>query len=174
MKAMGALQRFTDGLINILLAACCVYTVIIAVACVLQVFSRYLLNASFPWTEEAARLAWISLSMIGIPVALRKNVHVKIDVIPSRLKGKARIIQRVVMYALVGFGSTIFFVYGFRLLLMVSGSKGTAMRFLPMELIYATVPIGGVVTLWVSIVEILATLFPKQDVEESELKGVKP
>ena len=160
MNVAKALVRFTDHLIEFLHYVCCIYTLIIAVACVLQVFSRYILQTAFPWTEETGRLAWISLGMMGIPVALRKGAHVKIDVIASQLKGTARKIQQVIMYLLVGFGASLFVVEGTKYLRMVAGSKGTAMRFFPMEIVYCLIPFGGAVCLLVCCVEILTILCP--------------
>jgi TRAP-type C4-dicarboxylate transport system permease small subunit len=170
LKVVRILQRLTDYLINVMLFICCAYTVLIAYACVMQVFSRYVINASFPWTEETARLSWISMGALGLPVALKKNTHVKIDILASRLRGTALKVQQVSMYLLIMFASYIFCTQGYRLFTMTMGNKGTAMRWFPMELIYATVPIGGGVTIWVCVVEILAILFLSS--KEPNLKEV--
>jgi TRAP-type C4-dicarboxylate transport system permease small subunit len=127
----------------------------------LQVFSRYVINSSFPWTEELARLAWISLGMVGLPVALKRNIHVKIDVITSRLKGKVKTFHFLLMYGLIGFGSLIFCTQGYRLFMSIVGSKGTSMRWFPMEIVYITLPVGGGVTILVCVVEILTRCFPR-------------
>ena len=168
MKALNALERFTDMIISFLLWICCFYTVVIAVSCILQVFSRYVINSSFPWTEELARIAWISLGMLGLPVALRRNVHVKIDVITSHLKGKVRMAQYLCMYGLVGFGSFIFCTQGYRLFMSIAGTKGTSMRWFPMEIIYITVPVGGGVTMLVCLMEILRCCFPRSGLPAKE------
>ena len=56
----------------------------------LQVVSRYALNAAFPWTEELARIVLIYLTFIGSIVAFQRREHLKIDIIVHALPQGAR------------------------------------------------------------------------------------
>jgi TRAP-type C4-dicarboxylate transport system permease small subunit len=155
------LQRLTDKVINFMLAICMIYVFIIAISCVLQVFSRYVLQATYTWTEETARFAWMSLGMLGIPVAYRYKSHVTIDIVATRLKGTPLEALRLAINFLVGFASIIYCTQGYKMLILLFGSKGTNMPNFPMEIVNITAPIGGGLCAWCCIMEILEILAPK-------------
>lgn len=54
-----------------------------------QVFCRYVLSFSFSWAEQAARIGFVWLTMVGISLAAKKGLHLKVDmlnqVLPRRL-----------------------------------------------------------------------------------------
>lgn len=56
----------------------------------LQVASRYLLNVSLIWSEEVARLFFISLVFVGTAVLARQRHHLTVtifvDMLPDRLR----------------------------------------------------------------------------------------
>ncbi len=47
----------------------------------LQVFTRYVLEAPLPWTEELARLDLIYLTFFGSIVAFQRREHLKVEVL---------------------------------------------------------------------------------------------
>jgi TRAP-type C4-dicarboxylate transport system permease small subunit len=47
----------------------------------LQVFSRYVLNSSFAWTEEIARYLLIAVTFVGGGIAIRKNSHIHVELL---------------------------------------------------------------------------------------------
>jgi len=47
----------------------------------LQFFTRYVLNDSFGWTEEVARMLLIVLTYIGAIVCARMGTHIRVDFI---------------------------------------------------------------------------------------------
>ena len=56
----------------------------------LQVVSRYALDAAFPWTEELTRIVLIYLTFIGSIVAFQRREHLKIEIIVHALPQGAR------------------------------------------------------------------------------------
>lgn len=52
-----------------------------------QVISRFFLHISVPWTDEASRYLWITLTFIGAGAAISENSHVEINIMASLLKG---------------------------------------------------------------------------------------
>lgn len=56
----------------------------------LQVFTRYVLHASLPWTEEVARMVLVWAVMIGAAVAMDRNEHYAITVLSARFRGATR------------------------------------------------------------------------------------
>lgn len=49
------------------------------VAILWQIFSRYALNSPATWTEELSRLLYVYMACLGIHMAQRENLHVRID-----------------------------------------------------------------------------------------------
>jgi len=57
-----------------------------------QVFCRYVLNASLFWSEELARYMLVWLTFFGATVAYYRNLHPGVDVLTTRLSpGKQRL-----------------------------------------------------------------------------------
>lgn len=79
----------------------------------LQVFTRYVLQASLPWTEEVARMVLVWAVMLGAAVAMERNEHYAITVLSARFRGATRlgvliatnIAGLVFLVALVGYGA---------------------------------------------------------------------
>lgn len=67
--------------------ACLLWAVVLTVA--LQVASRYLLNDSFAWTEEGARLALVWLAFIGAGTASFLGMHLRLDLVESIVRTRA-------------------------------------------------------------------------------------
>ncbi|RVT81890.1 TRAP transporter small permease [Rhodobacteraceae bacterium CCMM004] len=56
----------------------------------LQVLSRYLLDASLIWSEEVARLLFISLIFVGAAVLARRREHLTVTVFTDLLPDRGR------------------------------------------------------------------------------------
>lgn len=52
------------------------------------VFLRYVLNFTLPWSDELARYLFIYLVMMGVPTAMRKGLHIRIEFFLVRLPPK--------------------------------------------------------------------------------------
>ncbi|MCF7934460.1 MAG: TRAP transporter small permease [Spirochaetia bacterium] len=108
-----------------------------------QVFFRYVLLNSISWSEEIARYLFIYMVYFGISYAVRKNRHIKIEVLINVLPvtGK-KVISIISDLLFLVFASVVtyqaFSVVGtLDRLGQVAGITG-----LPMSLIYSGVPIG--------------------------------
>lgn len=79
----------------------------------LQVFTRYVLQASVPWTEEVARMVLVWAVMLGAAVAMERNEHYAITVLSAGFRGATRkvvliatnVAGLVFLMALVGYGA---------------------------------------------------------------------
>ena len=54
---------------------------------VLQVAGRNLMNVGWPWAEELARYAGLTLVYMAAPLLLLNNKHIVVDIFSSRVKG---------------------------------------------------------------------------------------
>ena len=57
----------------------------LTIVVVLQVFFRYILNDSLRWGWDIPRLAFIWVIMLSIPLGIRYNAHVGIDMVVQHL-----------------------------------------------------------------------------------------
>ena len=62
---MKQLQKFSEAVNNVVSHIGMVFFIILIIACVLQVFFRFILNNSLSWSEELARYCFIWMHMLG-------------------------------------------------------------------------------------------------------------
>lgn len=153
---MKILNKITDIITKVLTVAACVYLVYILFACIMQVFSRYVLNSSFGWTEETARHAFACMGMLGAPVALRKGMHVRVDILETMLSGKLKLALKIVIALLVFFIYIILFREGFVLFESAKGLYSPAVR-VPMTAVYYSIPVSALASMWMLAVELIET-----------------
>ena len=78
--ATGALEKMVEWLSAVLFF-------FILLVSLLQVFFRYVLNSPLTWSEETARYLCIFMVMLATSNALKRNAHIGIDVLTSKLPG---------------------------------------------------------------------------------------
>lgn len=82
-KLIDAIDRVISWVI---IAAMAVLTTVV----VLQVFYRYVLNDSLRWGWDIPRLCFIWVLMLSIPLGIRYNAHVGIDLVVHRFGPRAK------------------------------------------------------------------------------------
>jgi len=145
----GALTRVArkvgDALELVVESAAGFILVFTAGVALVQVFFRYVLNASLPWPEELARWCFIWLVFVGVSVGVRRDTHIRIDLLVNALPERWRTAHGFVVLSLIATAAVVFVVHGFELAQRssyVSPALGWSFRYL-----YAAVPAGGVLTL---------------------------
>lgn len=84
--------KFLDRLVEYCLAALIVLMVSIGS---LQIFNRFVLNASLSWSEELQRYAHIWLVFLAVPVAYRRGAHIGMNMLVERLPSKIQTLLRL-------------------------------------------------------------------------------
>jgi TRAP-type C4-dicarboxylate transport system permease small subunit len=110
----------------------------------LQFFTRYVLNDSFAWTEEAARYFLIALTFIGGGMVGRRRAHIYVEYLHSKLP--PALSARLML--LVEVLTCAFFLYAAKVtwsLVGVMGRQRMAVIDLPMGWLYAVVGLGFLV-----------------------------
>ena len=117
-----------------------------AVTVAVQVFFRYALNQSLFWSEELARFMLVWLTFLGAAVAYYRRVHPGVDIIFTRLPagGQRAVTLGIHLISIAFFGVMI--VYGIQFSYFVRLQISPAL-YLPKWIIFAIIPVSGVVLL---------------------------
>ncbi|MBX2871131.1 MAG: TRAP transporter small permease [Saprospiraceae bacterium] len=126
------------------------------------VFTRYVLGAQSPWTEELARFLLIWIGILGAAFASGKRMHLAIDILPTALEGsRKRLLENGINLIILLFAVAVLLIGGSRLVFVTSklGQVSTSLD-LPLAVVYAIVPISG---LFIVIYKLMDLLQPSVD-----------
>lgn len=118
-----------------------------------QVFTRFVLGDPSSFTDELARFLMIWLGMLGAAYVSGKNMHVAIDLLPSRANEKRQARMRTTVDMLIIlFAFAALVVGGLRLVYIsyILGQHSPALQ-IPMALVYITIPISGMLIIYFKI-----------------------
>ena len=122
-----------------------------------QVFTRYILGTPSSFTDELARYLMIWLGILGAAYVSGKEMHVAIDVIPSRLgKENQKRLKRLVYVLIILFAFFAFVIGGSRLVYVtyVLGQNSPALQ-IPLSLVYVIMPISGILIIYYKIADLI-------------------
>lgn len=132
------LDKFEDYSVTILYL-----TMIIVIF--LQVFFRFVIEASLSWSEELARYIMAYAVFIGAAIAAKEGAHIGINVVVGALPKPFNKYMRVIAL-FISFIFSVVLVYLSALIVMFlikTGQKSPAM-LIPIWIAYFAVPLGGV------------------------------
>ncbi len=140
-----ALNRIIETLLVIIFA-------LLVLDVVWQVFSRYVLDRSFSFTEEFARFALIWLSLLGAAYLNGKQSHLSMDYLlnklsPQDLKRRKKVLEALMflfsfLVLVVGGGNLVYTTF-------LLGQKSPAMN-LSLGYVYSIIPISGLIIMFYS------------------------
>ena len=114
----------------------------------ISVFSRFILNLSITWAEEAIRFLCIWLTWVGASLTVRKDGHVSIDIFVSIIKNdKFRAIYYCIS-RIVGIVFLSILLPASITLVQRTGNSLAAAIPIKWSYIYLAVPVGIVLMLW--------------------------
>jgi len=74
----------------------------------LGVFSRYVMQATFKWYDEVARLCFVWIIFLGAGVAVRRRLHFRMHLVIDRFAPGARLAaERLITLTVIGFGAIL-------------------------------------------------------------------
>jgi len=116
-----------------------------------QVATRFLLGDPSPFTDELARYLLIWIGLLGGAYASGKQLHLAIDLLPLRLKGKkSGMVLTIVIKAVVFlFALFVLVLGGGRLvyIVLVLGQTSAALG-VPLAYVYLVLPLSGVLIMY--------------------------
>jgi len=134
-KILEALTVISGYVSALLMAAICV-----AVFC--GVFSRYILNNPWQWTEETARLLFVWMLFMAASIAVRRGLHFRFTLLLDSVGPTPKGILEILANAWVIFFSSIMLVRGFSFAILNLKQLTPALQ-IPWGWVYISVPISG-------------------------------
>jgi TRAP-type C4-dicarboxylate transport system permease small subunit len=134
-KISNILQDVINYLVVIIFA-------IMIISCIMQVFTRYVLNSSVFWTEELARFTYIWCSLLGASICTKKRSHATVTVILNALPKSIKKVFMVTIQFLIMIAAVIMVVYGWQMVKMTYSQPSPALG-LSMGIFYGSVPVAG-------------------------------
>lgn len=163
---MKIIQWFDRHIEELLLT---IFSSIMVVVIFVQVVMRQLDN-SLSWSEELARYCFIWLVYIGISYGVKKQRHIKVDVLLVIINQKWKVLLNILSTILFAVFAIFIIKYGFDIAnkLLTFGQKSPALQ-IPMGLVYMATPIGmglTLIRLIQNLVKYFKVLLGKEEFEE--------
>ncbi len=126
-----------------------------------QVFSRFILGSPSSFTEELARYMLIWIGILGAAYVAGQKMHLAIDLLLTKLKGKSKTYLELFIQSCIFFFSlTVMVIGGIRLVYVTLHlNQISAAMQIPLGYVYAVLPLSGILMMFYSL------LFIKEQLE---------
>ncbi|HLT59499.1 MAG TPA: TRAP transporter small permease [Limnochordales bacterium] len=144
MTLLRWIEWLSDGLDRVARAVVAVLIGAMSIILIAQVFFRYVLQNSLPWSEEIARYLFVWASLLGASIALRLRFHPGLTLLVDRLPVKYRAGVGVLAHGLVLVLLLVVAREGFLIGRMNAWQRSPAVG-IPMTYPYAAVWVGALI-----------------------------
>ncbi|OIQ41855.1 MAG: C4-dicarboxylate ABC transporter permease [Bacteroidetes bacterium MedPE-SWsnd-G1] len=122
-----------------------------------QVFARFVLGTPSSFTDELARYLMIWVGVLGAAYISGKNMHVAIDLIPSKLnKNNQLFLKKIVSVVIILFCFFALIIGGGRLVYITYTLEQFSPALqIPLALVYLVIPISGALIIFYKVSDIL-------------------
>lgn len=142
-RAFGAIDRGAEGLAAGILG-------VIAVIALVQVFSRYALNRSLSWSEEAQIFGHIWIVFLGIPIAYRRGAHLYIETFCDKLSPVPRSAFNLMVELMWAAFAVSLMVLGWKVVSIAHLQTSPGLE-VPMSYPYTGMVLGGAYLMFVAL-----------------------
>lgn len=133
--------------------------VIVMVLLVLwQIIARYLLNSPSSFSEALTRYLFVWLVLITSTYAFGSRDHMYISALNDRLRGKTRTVVNILIEILTTLFAACVMVFGGSIITRMQMVSLDSSLHIPMGVVYAVIPVCGVITVFYCICNILKEL----------------
>jgi len=139
LASIGVLDRWLFRVLSIL---GCVAIAILAVVCLYQVFSRFILATPTVWSEALARTLMVWAVFLGMPVALRRGAAITMSVLAEMAPPRLKAVIDFAVFVAVTLALVIMLWQGVALLGRISNQQLAGLD-IPIVWAYAAIPTGA-------------------------------
>ncbi len=150
------IDRYTKNALVLLMG-------ILVIDVIWQVFTRYILQSPSTFTDELARFLLIWVSLLGAAYASGKNMHLAIDLLPNKLEGDShRRLNILINGLIISFAFFVMVIGGIWLVYYTMPQPSPSLS-IPMGIVYAVVPISGLLITYYKINDLTSLLQPETE-----------
>jgi tripartite ATP-independent transporter DctM subunit len=121
----------------------------------LQVFARYVLNDTPPWSEELCRYLFVWASFLGACIAMRRAAHLGVDSLVVRLPAGAREVAQHAVTGVVAVFCSILVWQGAALVPAMATQRSPSMA-ISLQYVFIAIPIAGALMLVLQVKALVA------------------
>lgn len=130
-----------------------------------QTLTRYVVFYSIPWSEELSRYLYVTLTLIGVNLAVTSKQLVRIDIIDNYLQGRKGALLEILRQALAVAITVIFFYSSFGMIDVSQYQTSPAMG-LSMQVMYVILGIGFLLSALACIFELYDAVLKLKDFDK--------
>ncbi|WP_191567222.1 TRAP transporter small permease [Metabacillus idriensis] len=160
LKWIDRLNKVVGIIVGLMLA-------VMSILIIIQVFCRFLIDYSLPWTEEAARYLMIYTVFLGSSLALRNHKMIAIEIVSESLKPKARKALRILVMLISIVFFVILLIQGMDMLEIVKRQASAGLG-ISMDIPYLAIPIGAFLMI-INSVAVIIEFLTTDDIDTSEV-----
>lgn len=137
-----------------------VFTSVLVLDVLWQVFSRYVLNSPSSFTDEMAGYLLIWVSLLGAAYVTGSKEHLAIDILLQRSPPhRQRILKIVIQCVILGFSTSVLVIGGSWLVYtrFFLGVKSAAIQ-IPLGYVYIVLPLSGIIIVYYSIFHLIEVI----------------
>ncbi len=146
-----------DKIDKILASSLIVIMFIMVINVLWQVFTRYIMGDPSSFTDELARYLMIWIGVLGAAYVSGKNMHVAIDVLPSKFsESTQKKITLFVNFLIIAFVFTALIIGGIRLVYItfILDQHSPSLQ-IPLAVVYLVLPLSGSLIIYYKFSDIL-------------------
>lgn len=134
------------------------------------VLMRYAFNEPKAWVEEVANYTIVWGALLGVPIALRNNHHIQVDMLYEKMSKPLKKITDIFANAMGVLFCLFYTYYGYLLVAKRFSSGMVSMDVgIPMWIVYLILPISGFLFLLRFIDKLIAVLQGKEEKHDPHL-----
>lgn len=126
---------------------------------IIQIASRFILKIPSTYTDESIRFLLVWMCLLGATYGFGQKKHIAVEIFSSRLKGIPFHILDIVLSVFSIYFITMVLIYGGVRLMMLVYTQTTPSLGISMSIIYAVVPVSGIISLLYFIIAILEDVY---------------
>ena len=156
------MRKVIDKIIEVL---CTVIMGYMVIAVCWQVITRFVLKNPSTTSEEILRYLLVWTTMVGGAYAYGRRKHLSINMLTKKLPFKQqKMLDILIQIIVMVFAVVVMIMGGFHLVSTTSNQISAALH-LPMPVVYASIPVGGILIIFYALIFIL------EDIKEMSGKG---
>lgn len=126
----------------------------LAILVAVEVFFRYVLNASISWYDEFAGYLLVWLTFWGAVLALDRGRHIGFETLVGRFPIPVQKLTTTIVYVLIIFVQAVVVHYGWMLTTQLTGETTITLP-IPIGVIYLVLPVTGALMLLICAIRIV-------------------